>query len=83
MSSDLRCMALTGWQTGISAAGTPSLPRQQAHAQQDSQQGSQQGSQQATIMTASSDATMALIQFDLRTRRSVCPSEHARTCTFL
>lgn len=54
VSSDLRCMALTGWDKG-------SL---------------QQGSMQAHVITASSDATMSLLQFDLHTRRRVDQQPH-------
>ena len=54
VSSDLRCMSLSGWRKGNSQQGS-----------------SPQGRQQANIITASSDATMSLVQFDLHTCRSV------------
>ena len=62
VSSDLRCMALAGWSDGTGEAGA-------------AEQGPHQ---QARIVTASSDATMSLLHFDVHARRSVCMLTHAK-----
>ena len=63
VSSDLRCMALAGWSRGSLQQGGLEQGRS---AQDDAAEGSLA---QAHIITSSSDATMSLVHFDLRTHR--------------
>lgn len=63
VSSDLRCMALAGWSRGSLQQGGLEQGRS---AQDDSAEGSLA---QAHVITSSSDATMSLVHFDLRTHR--------------